>query len=334
MKTTRELYCQYLVSSQINYTCTNLADHVEELDHNSVYRYLKFDKLTPRLVWEKVRPLLVYSPRGCLIFDDVVLEKEHSFAIEGVRKQYSGNRHQVIKGIGVVNCVYYNPDTEQFWVIDFRLFDPGRDGKSKHDHVADMLKSVEHRGIVYQTALMDAWYATAQLMVYFIRQGKLFYCPLKSNRKVDESGEKQPYQPVSSLQWSPAEEQAGKTVKIHKFPMNMKVKLFRVPFSTERTDFIVTNDMTQPTLEGVQQANGRRWKVEQLHREEKQITGIARCQCRLNRSQRNHICCSVLVWVYFKNQAYQLARTVYQLKHQLLKDYLKTQLVKPSLKFS
>ncbi len=157
MKTTRELYCQYLLSSQINYTCTNLADHVEELDHNSVYRYLKFDKLTPRLVWEKVRPLLVYSPEGCLIFDDVVLEKEHSFAIEGVRKQYSGNRHKVIKGIGVVNCVYCNPDTEQFWVIGFRLFDPDRDGKSKHDHVADMLKSAGHRGIVCQTALIDSW---------------------------------------------------------------------------------------------------------------------------------------------------------------------------------
>ncbi|GGA20629.1 hypothetical protein CYANOKiyG1_35590 [Okeania sp. KiyG1] len=30
-----------------------------------------------------------------------------------VRRQYSGNEHQVIRGIGVVNCIYFNPQTEQ-----------------------------------------------------------------------------------------------------------------------------------------------------------------------------------------------------------------------------
>jgi len=35
--------------------CTNLAEHFENLDHNSVYRYLKTEKLTPRLLWEKVK---------------------------------------------------------------------------------------------------------------------------------------------------------------------------------------------------------------------------------------------------------------------------------------
>jgi hypothetical protein len=45
VKTTRQMYCQYLLVSQINYTCTNLAEHFENLDHNSVYRYLKTEKL-------------------------------------------------------------------------------------------------------------------------------------------------------------------------------------------------------------------------------------------------------------------------------------------------
>lgn len=61
MKTTRQIYCQYLLSSQINYTCTNLAEHLEGLDHNSVYRYLKTEKLTPRLLWEKARETIVQS---------------------------------------------------------------------------------------------------------------------------------------------------------------------------------------------------------------------------------------------------------------------------------
>lgn len=38
--------------------------------------------------------------------------------MEIVRRQYSGNEHGVIKGIGIVNCIYVNPNTLQLWVID------------------------------------------------------------------------------------------------------------------------------------------------------------------------------------------------------------------------
>jgi hypothetical protein len=42
-----------------------------------------------------------------------------SFAIEGVLRQYFGNEHAVIKGIGLVNCVYYNRELDCFWVLDY-----------------------------------------------------------------------------------------------------------------------------------------------------------------------------------------------------------------------
>ncbi|MGI8468427.1 MAG: hypothetical protein ACR2N3_08240 [Pyrinomonadaceae bacterium] len=60
-------------------------------DHNSVYRYLKTEKLTSRLLWETVKDRIIYSPNGCIIFDDTLLDKSYSFAIEGVRRQYSGS---------------------------------------------------------------------------------------------------------------------------------------------------------------------------------------------------------------------------------------------------
>ena len=65
--------------------------------------------------------------------------------MDGVRRQYSGNAHQVIKGIGLVTCVYVNPHTGQYWVIDYRIFDPDRDGKTKVDHIMDMIGSLIHR---------------------------------------------------------------------------------------------------------------------------------------------------------------------------------------------
>ena len=181
----------------------------------------------------------------------MVLEKTHSTKIQGVRRQYSGNQHGIIKGIGVVNCVYFDPVANQFWVIDFRIFDPGRDGKTKLDHVRNMLVSATYRGLLFGYVLMDSCgsppgYATAELMKFIISKHKIFYCPLKANRKVDDSQAQQPYRAVSSLDWSLAELAGGKLVKIHKFPLDVKVKLFRVAVTTDRTDWLITNDLSAP----------------------------------------------------------------------------------------
>ncbi len=334
MKTTSQLYCQYLLSSQINYTCTNLADHFADLSHDDVARFLKEEKLTPRMLWEKVSPLFSSRLEGYLIFDDVVLEKIHSTKIQGVRRQYSGNQHGIVKGIGVVNCVYYDPVADQFWVIDFRIFDPDRDGKTKLDHVREMVISAIHRSLLFGYVLMDSWYATAELMKLLISKHKIFYCPLKANRKVDDSQGKRPYRAVSRLDWSEPDLAEGKLVKLNKFPLDVKVKLFRVEVSTGRTDWLITNDLSQESTQAAQQQSSLRWKIEQLHREEKQLTGIAKCQCRLNRSQRNHIAAASLVWLRLRELAYGCQTSVYKLKHGLLSEYLRSQLIRPSIQFA
>ena len=157
---------------------------------------------------------------------------------------------------------------------------------------------------------------------------------MKKNRQVDDSGGKRAYQAIETLDWTAEELLCGKTVKVKKFASDTYLKLFRVTVSTNRTDYIATNDMTQSNTDDAQKASGQRWKIEQFHREAKQITGIEYCQCRLNRSQRNHITSALLVWLVFKELADKTAQTVYQLKHGLLSDYLKQQLRNPAIAFS
>jgi hypothetical protein len=77
---------------------------------------------------------------------------------------------------------------------------------------------------------------------------------------------------------------------------------------------------------------GFRWKIEQLHREGKQVIGLEACQCRKARIQRNHIACAFLVLVRPKALAMKTGKNIYQLKHGLLDDYLCSQLKDPSLK--
>ena len=141
-KVSRADYGQFLLSSQTNYTLTYFADHVPNVSHEAINRYLAQDKLTPKLLWEPIKPDGVPSEKGYLIFDDTVLDKSGSSHMAIARWQYSGNAGKVIQGIGVVTCVYYNPELKRFWAMDYRLYAPDQDGKSKLAHVDEMLKSV------------------------------------------------------------------------------------------------------------------------------------------------------------------------------------------------
>ena len=78
MKVTAQLYGQFLGSSQVNYPGTYLADHLEGLMHDNVRYFLKTRHFTPRQLWHQVRPQLVFSARGYVLFDDTVLDKHHS----------------------------------------------------------------------------------------------------------------------------------------------------------------------------------------------------------------------------------------------------------------
>src|SRR5512144_2199024 len=263
-KVTRLDYCQFLLSSQINYTLTHFAEHSGQFSHDAITRYMAGDHLPPRLVWENVRGQIVSSPNGFVIFDDMVLDKGHSEKIELVRQQWSGNAKQVIRGIGVVTCVYVNPETDQFWIIDYRIYDPAGDGHSKLDHVREMLSNVVYqKALPFQAVLMDTWYATKDVMLFIESLRKHYYCPLKDNRQVDDSGGQHPYHRVDSLAWNKTELAHGKLIKIKGFPKDHKVRLFRVTVSTHRTDWIVTNHQTQDSTVATQEVSGYRWKIEQ-----------------------------------------------------------------------
>ncbi len=138
----RHDYCQYLLVSQINYTLTNFANHCERFSHDAVNCHLHGERITPRLIWVNVRLQLVPVARGYLVFDDMVLEKNYSHSIEFVGRQHSGNARAIIRGISVVTYVYVNPDTDQFCLIDHRIYDPDGDGKTKLDHLREMLQNV------------------------------------------------------------------------------------------------------------------------------------------------------------------------------------------------
>ena len=105
-RVTRLDYCQYLLVSQINSTLTNYAEHLEKFSHDALNRYLEGEKISPKLTWENVQNQVVQTQTGFVVFDDTVADKDFSHKVELVRRQYRGNAHGVIKGIGIETCVY------------------------------------------------------------------------------------------------------------------------------------------------------------------------------------------------------------------------------------
>ena len=98
MEFTKLDYCQYLLSSQVNYTLTNLAEHLDQFSHDTINRYLWGEKLSPRLLFEQVEERLERDPDAYLILDDTVLEKSFGPEIEPTRYQWSGNAKDVLAG--------------------------------------------------------------------------------------------------------------------------------------------------------------------------------------------------------------------------------------------
>ncbi|NES71830.1 MAG: hypothetical protein F6K24_44820 [Okeania sp. SIO2D1] len=129
-------------------------------------------------------------------------------------------------------------------MIDYRIYNPESDEKSKIDHVEEMIIDVvKNKKIPVKTVLMDSWYATQRLMALIDNLGKIYYCPLKSNRLVDDSGGVKKYQKLEELTWNKLELLSGKVIKIKGFPKDKKVKLFWATVSTNRTEYIATNDL-------------------------------------------------------------------------------------------
>ena len=151
---------------------------------------------------------------------------------------------------------------------------------------------------------------------------------MKRNRLVSSSVASG-YQRVETLTWSPAEARQGQLVHIKKFPKGHQVKVFRLASDSGRTEYIATNDLSESHTKATHEKCRLRWKIEQLHRELKQTTGIGECQCRKHRAQRNHIACCLWVWVSLRRAAEAAGQTIYQLKEGLLDDYIRQQLQNP-----
>src|SRR5438874_9470103 len=91
---TKQQYIEYLLHTPVNYKCSNLAEHLEGVSHDSVSDFLQQGRVTAHQLWKLVKGLLNDRKDAYLIIDDSVQNKQYSQKIG------------LVRGIGVVNLVH------------------------------------------------------------------------------------------------------------------------------------------------------------------------------------------------------------------------------------
>jgi len=327
---TKQQYVEYLICAIGNYTGSNLAEHLDDVSHDVITDYLSNERHTARGLWELVEGLIKDNPEAFMLVDDSVHDKRYSRFIELVKLQYSGAEHGLVRGIGVVNLVHSAGVKQDFYPIDYRVYAPDQDGKTKNDHFADMvINAVFAKKIKAKRILFDSWYASAANLKLVHRLGLVFFTTLKSNRMVSLSKESG-WIHLNDIEWSTERLQNGVPVKLKE--VSFKVQLFKVVATDGDIDWVITNSPDETlTTQVAQDTNDVRWQIEEPHRGLKQLTGTEKCQCRKGRSQRTHLACCYHAWLSLKLKANLLGKTLYQTKDDLFSDYLRAELTAPRI---
>jgi hypothetical protein len=249
---------------------------------------------------------------GILAFDDVVIDKSRSEKMELVNWQYSGTEHGVVKGIGVVNALWQT-SKDEYTPIDYRIWNPPEDGKTKNNHFRDILSSAKSRGLEPEMVVADSWYSSLGNLKSIRSHGWDWVMGLKSIRLVNK-----PHIQLSKISIP------DEGLKVHLKGYGW-IKVFRFEGKKGRTDYIGTSRIDL-TKEQVKAYFERRWSIEVMHRELKQTCGFGRCQASAGRAGRNHIGLSFIALVRKHRRRRADLTTLYRQNWEVIKSAIQAAL--------
>lgn len=301
----KDLYCAFLQTTSQRYSATALSEiSPVDISHDSVSRWLEYTNCQPKDIWEKAKGE-VLNTEGIIIADDTVIDKSRSGKMELTAWQYSGAEHDIVKGIGVLNMLWKD-ENETLSPFDYRIYYPPEDGKTKNDHLREMLILAKKRGVDPNAVVADAWYSSLDNLKLIRDLDWIWVMGLRKNRSVNHK---------EKLEDLEIPEQ-GLLVHLRGYGW---ITVYKFVAKNGRVDYIGTN-MENPTREKVDDLVNDRWSIEVFHRELKQTCGLECCQSHYGRAQRNHIGFSILTWMRKSQIRSQDRTSLYQQKWDIVKD--------------
>lgn len=122
------------------------AGPLNSTSHDAVSGWLANTKCQPKDLWNKAKETVSAIP-GVLIADDTVISKKRSSKIELANKMYSGNEHDVVRGIGALNFLWNSTGKmEESNPFDHRIYQPPEGGETKNDHFRETCLPTPNKG--------------------------------------------------------------------------------------------------------------------------------------------------------------------------------------------
>ena len=296
------------------FTCTEAArcypEGSDSPSHDAFTRLLQRWPPDTEALWIESSHL-VRRGEGILIVDDTTLDKPYAKKIDLVYRQYSGKHHSVINGINITTLVW--TDGNSVIPVDFRIYDNCNDGKTKNDHLQDMLEKAKERGFRPDFVLFDSWYSSLDNLKKIRGNGWHWLTRLKKNRLVNPDNTKNVQ--ISTID-IPSD---GRRVHLKGYGF---VKVFRIVSKDGDEEHWATDliDMEEPDRKELARKS---WKIEEYHRGIKQFCGVERCQARNGKSQRTHILFSIRAFLRLEVERIRTTRSWFESKQSVIRNAIK-----------
>lgn len=296
------------------FTCTEAArcypEGSDSPSHDAFTRLLQRWPPDTEALWIESSHL-VRPGEGILIVDDTTLDKPYAKKMDLVYQNYSGKHHSVVNGINITTLVW--TDGNSVIPVDFRIYDNYNDGKTKNDHLQDMLEKAKERGFRPDFVLFDSWYSSLDNLKKIRGYGWHWLTRLKKNRLVNPDNTKNVQ--ISTID-IPSD---GRNVHLKGYGF---VKVFRIVSKDGDEEHWATDliDMEEPNRKELARKS---WKIEEYHRGIKQFCGVERCQARNGKSQRTHILFSIRAFLRLEVERIRTTRSWFESKQSVIRNAIK-----------
>jgi putative transposase len=307
-------YIHFLMAAANVFTCTEAArcypEGSDSPSHDAFTRLLQRWPPDTEELWIESSHL-VRPGEGILIVDDTTLDKPYAKKMDLVYQQYSGKHHSVVNGINITTLVW--TDGNSVIPVDFRIYDNYNDGKTKNDHLQDMLEKAKERGFRPDFVLFDSWYSSLDNLKKIRGHGWHWLTRLKKNRLVNPDNTKNVQ--ISTID-IPSD---GRNVHLKGYGF---VKVFRIVSKDGDEEHWATDliDMEEPDRKELARKS---WKIEEYHRGIKQFCGVERCQARNGKSQRTHILFSIRAFLRLEVERIRTTRSWFESKQSVIRNAIK-----------
>jgi len=307
-KCTSEHFVNFLISTYQACSCTEasrcLPGESETIAHDSVKRLLERQPHHTEALYAEAKRL-IRADQGVLVIDDSTLDKPYSHQIELVTRHWSGKHHRVVQGINLISTIW--TEGSAIVPVDFRIYHPDKDGKTKNDHFREMLRAAKERKFRPGCIIFDSWYSSIDNLK-LIRSLEWHWCTrLKSNRLVNPDNSYN--RNVSEIDIPPE----GRVVHLRQYGF---IRVFRIVHSEKEPEYWAT-DILDAAESDRKTFKGLSWNIEVYHRGIKQCCGIERCQGRKEEVQRGHILLSLLAFLRLESHRLSTGSSWYESKRSI-----------------